>query len=125
MLETIAAMFVGVTIGAHVGSYHDQPGYNNFNPGVYAKLENGATAGFYYNSNRRMSAYVGYTLETPGKWFALTLGAITGYERWPVMPLAVPSVRLGDDELAVRLSFIPKFEKNGANVVHLSLEHKF
>ena len=125
MIEAIAAMFVGATLGAHVATYHDEPGYNNFNPGIYTKLENGLTVGFYYNSNRRMSAYVGYTLETPGKWFALTVGGITGYDRWPVTPLVVPSVRIGDDELALRVSFVPKVEKSGTNAVHFSVEHKF
>lgn len=82
---------------------------------------NGATVGAYYNSERRWSAYAGYTHQ----WgpLALTAGLITGYERRAVLPLLVPSVRLGTiGPASFRLAVMPKIEKRGATVLHLMAE---
>lgn len=40
----------GLTIGAHLGSWHSRPGYNNINPGLYVRDADGWTVGGYRNS---------------------------------------------------------------------------
>lgn len=123
-------------IGLHLLTAHATPGYEAVTPGAYARHESGATFGAYRNSIGRASAYAGWTFER-GQ-FALTVGAVSGYERrcrvdrWedaggkhtnPVCsghtggklgPLLAPSVRIGD----ARLSLVA-FKKPA---VHLSLE---
>lgn len=108
--------------GLHIGSHHAPArDFNNWNPGAYVRWTNGATVGAYYNSERRMSAYAGYTHQWGA--FAVTLGAITGYERRAVLPLLVPSVRLGSvGPASFRLAVMPKIEKRGATVLHLMME---
>lgn len=117
-------------IGAHLGSYHFSGDFNNFNPGVYV-YHNGWTAGTYYNSERRQSVYAGYTAEwqLSEQWSAaVTVGAITGYQRAAVLPMAVPSLRWsipGALGTAVRVSFVPPVGKGSSAVVHASIEWRF
>lgn len=110
------------TVGVHIGSVHlPAQDFNNANPGLYLRTESGLTAGAYYNSERRMSAYAGYTQE----WgpVGVTVGVITGYKRAAVLPMLVPSVRLGRiDQVTFRLAYLPKLEKGGSHVVHLMAE---
>lgn len=116
------------TIGAHIGSWHDKPGFNNVNPGLYYRHDNGATVGIYRNSIRRTSTYAGWTFErdlSPSVSAAVTVGVVTGYEM-RVAPLVVPSVAVGSDAFRVRLAVIPQVhEKQGASVAHLSIETRF
>lgn len=115
------------TIGAHLVTAHDKPGLCNVNPGAYYRADSGLTAGAYHNSDCRMSAYAGWTWQTEGATrLALTAGLVTGYRAHLVMPLLVPSVaRDLRDGWAVRLTFIPRVEKRGANALHLSVERAF
>ena len=108
------------TVGVHLGSWHDEPGYNNFNPGVYYIGDEGYVVGTYYNSERHQSVYAGGVMEHGP--FALMVGAVTGYENSPLMLYAVPSVKAFN----FRLSWIPKVGSvNTVNVLHLSYEFKF
>lgn len=124
-----APAYADTRIGAHLGSYHFQPGFNNSNPGVYV-YHNGWTGGTYYNSERKQSVYAGYTFEYPlvGPFTAgLTVGAITGYARAQVLPLAIPSIswKVSDASgVSVRLSFVPPVDKTVA-AVHASIEWRF
>ena len=133
---TVAAAVVGAlvlampvkaeTIGAHVGSWHSEPGYNNVNPGLYLRTDSGATVGAYRNSIRRVSTYAGWTWSKPiaqGVQATVTAGVITGYEGG-AMPMAIPSVRFEISErAAIRVITIPKIDpKQGAHVVHLAVE---
>ena len=67
-----------VAIGLHVGTAHIDPDMplNDFNPGIYAVLDNGVTVGTYYNSIRKQTVYAGYT--TKYKQFSLMVGVATG-----------------------------------------------
>lgn len=104
-------------VGVHLGSIHSpKRDYNNFNPGIYYKMDNGFTVGTYRNSIRKQSFYTGYTYEW--KRFAITAGAITGYEGCKVCPLIFPTVKVG----SFRLGFIPHIKATGANVFHLMYE---
>ncbi len=105
-------------------SIHDQSGYNGFNYG--AGLEQGITdrisvaAGWYHNSEYRGSAYVygRYVLYKKNLWdIGVALGAVTGYQRASVVPMAFPEACYG---WACAL-FAPKVEATGANVVGLRL----
>lgn len=103
------------TLGVHAVSVHNQSGYETLTPGLYARAPSGLTFGAYRNSHARVSAYVGHTWERNG--FALTLGAVTGYERAKVLPMIVPSY-LTDRGLRVSLLVNPW----GASAIHLSYE---
>ena len=76
----LAAHATDYTVGLHLGSRHfpEAANLHDINPGVYVRLDNGLTAGVYHNSFKRTSIYLGYTVEHGP--FALTLGAISGYQ---------------------------------------------
>lgn len=110
------------TFGLHLVSYHEpDKTYNNTNPGAYYRHPDGWTAGFYRNSVRRDSIYIGYT------WkygiFDITTAGVTGYFD-KVQPLLVPSVSLGTwYGVTPRIAYIPRVEKKiGSHVLHLMLE---
>lgn len=105
-------------------SLHDQSGYNGFNYG--AGLEQGITdrisvaGGWYYNSEYRGStyAYGRYAVYKKDRWdIGIALGAVTGYQRATVIPMAFPEACYA---WACAL-FAPKVEATGANVVGLRL----
>ena len=52
--------------------------------------------------------------------FRLQAGLITGYSR-PVLPMVAPSVSLGS---GFRLTVLPKVERGGSSVIHLTWETK-
>lgn len=135
-------------IGLHLATAHagQQVPMNAATPGLYLKAPNGWAGGAYRNSLGNASLWVGKVFETADKRWALTVGAVTGYQRregqrycrhgfrhvaWnpcvlgdsePVRPLLAPSVRLPiTDNVAARLSYMPKFG-DGAHALHLSLE---
>lgn len=119
------------TIGIHLGSKHwPAADWNNFNPGLYLKSPFGYTGGFYYNSQRHWSTYLGYTYEP--EWSvlgwrpAVTAGVVTGYEAG-ILPMFLPSISrplwLG---YWLRLGGIPKIHpKQDAAVLHVMIERKF
>lgn len=115
-------------VGVHVGSYHFEGDFNNFNPGAYV-YHNGWTTGTYYNSERRQSVYAGYTFEhylTADLSVAVTVGAITGYLRAPVLPLVLPSAayKLTARD-SVRIGFVPPVGKGSSAAVHVMFERSF
>lgn len=100
--------------------------YESATTGVYARAPNGGTFGAYTNSYGKPSAYAGWTFETADRRFALLVGGVTGYERAAVLPLIVPSVRFEiAQRTALRIAGAPRFEKNGASVLHVALERAF
>ncbi|MBC7955398.1 MAG: hypothetical protein H7Y33_05975 [Cytophagales bacterium] len=110
------------TIGLHVASHHmPAKTYNNSNPGIYYRHEEGWTAGVYRNSLRKNSVYAGYT------WkfgiLDVTTAGVTGYFN-KVQPLLVPSVSLFTYQgITPRIAYIPRVEKKiGSHVVHLMVE---
>ncbi len=136
-----------LTLGLHLGSAHvpDRPQQNNSNVRVYVRTQGGWTAGVYRNTLGRTSTYIGHTQEL-GAGFALTLGAVHGYEKRcgrverykprsndtylhtycddgansKVAPLIVPSYRLPYAVLGAtpRLSVAP----SKYTAIHLSVE---
>lgn len=105
-------------------SIHDQSGYNGFNWG--AGLEQGITdrisvaGGWYYNSEYRGStyAYSRYAVYKQGHWnLGVALGAVTGYQRAAVVPMAFPEICYD----WVCGLFAPRVEATGANVIGMRL----
>jgi hypothetical protein len=105
-------------------SVHDRPGYNEFNYG--AGLEQGITdrwtvaGGWYYNSEYRGStyAYGRYAVYKKNHWnLGIAVGAVTGYDRATVVPMAFPEACYG----WVCTLFAPKIESTGANVLAFRL----
>lgn len=124
-----------LVLGLHLATYHTSPtyvdpqgqqqAYQGVNPGMYVVAPNGLTAGAYRNSRNRTSVYAGWSYRSPhtyGDW-GLTLGAASGYDTpGGVLPMVVPSVRLGP----VRLAVFPKIQRvNQTTAVHLSVEYPF
>lgn len=109
-------------IGVHLGTVHNGAGFEDVNPGMYVVWDNGATVGAYRNSEGAGSAYAGWTW---GKGLvSLTAMAVTGYQRAPIVPGLVPSIRVPlGDRSAARVSFILAPEKR-ARAVHFSMEFK-
>lgn len=116
------------TFGAHLHTVHlDGAALNDSTPGIYVQARTGllagASVGIYHNSHSDTSVYAAYTWEPPGRWAALTVGAVTGYRIAKVAPLLVPSVRLPIyGPAALRIAYLPKAVKDGAAGVHFSIE---
>lgn len=105
-------------------SVHDRSGYNGFNYG--AGLEQGITdritvaGGWYYNSEYRGStyAYGRYAFYKQDRWdLGIAMGAVTGYQRASVVPMAFPEACYG----WMCALFAPRVEATGANVIGLRL----
>ena len=103
-------------------SVHDRPGYNGINYG--AGIEHTVTkdwavaGGWYYNSERRGSgyAYGRYSVYKQHDWdLGIGVGAVTGYQRAAVVPMAFPEVCYG---WLCAVAF-PRVEATGANVLGL------
>jgi len=105
-------------------SVHDQSGYNGWNYG--AGLEHvipgpwSIAAGWYYNSEYRGStyAYGRYAFYKQHGWdLGIALGAVTGYQRATVVPMAFPEACYG----WTCALFAPRVEPTGANVIGIRL----
>lgn len=112
--------YAETTIGTHVRSIHNKPGFNNSNPGLYI-VHNGWTIGSYYNSERRQSTYAGYTYYT--KLIDVTAIVITGYNK-PVVPALIPSKVFMINNIGIRTSLLINPLQGGASAAHISLEMK-
>lgn len=115
-------------VGLHLASYHSNPGFNNFNPGVYVVTKDGWTVGTYRNSEYRQSFYGGLTVQgelASRTWVSLTVGGITGYKAENLLPLAVPSLKyMMTEQIGARVAFVPRHEKGGTATTHLMLEYR-
>lgn len=139
--STIAA------IGLHLGSWHAEPDYNNFNPGLFARseceiLRGQPQIGVFYNSEEEVSVYAGiefeYDRDAMGTPF-LIIGVATGYERAPIAPLVNIGFRFGpisdDFPIAIALGFSPAVGnpckgvatgcREPSNLIHLAVEWRF
>ena len=103
-------------------SMHDRSGYNGINYG--AGIEHVVTkdwtvaGGWYHNSERRGSTYVygRYSFYKNQDWdLGIGVGAVTGYQRAAVVPMAFPEVCYG---WLCAVAF-PRVEATGANVLGL------
>lgn len=106
-------------------SIHSQPGYNGGNLGL--GLEHDVTkdwsvaGGFYKNSEYRDSvyAYGRWTAYRDEHWnLGIGLGAVTGYKRMSVLPMAFPEACYD----YVCAMFLPQIEPGSASVVGFHLK---
>jgi len=105
-------------------SAHDRSGFNEFNygAGIEHALEKNwnVAAGWYRNSEYRGSGYVygRYAVYQKGHWdIGVAVGAVTGYQRASVVPMAFPEVCYD----WVCGLFAPRVESTGANVIGFRL----
>jgi len=105
-------------------SAHDRSGYNGFNYGAgveHAVAQDWTVAGgWYYNSERRGSSYAygRYAVYKQHRWnIGVAVGAVTGYQRAAVVPMAFPEVCYS----WVCAVALPRVEATGANVIGLRL----
>ena len=103
-------------------SVHDRSGYNSFNYGAgveHSLDQNWSVAGgWYHNSERRGSgyAYGRYSVYKKTDWdIGIGIGAVTGYRRAAVIPMAFPEVCYS---WLCAVAF-PRVEATGANVLGL------
>ena len=126
LIAALSPLVIGATtLGLHIGSQHDKPGFNDTNPGVYIRLDNGSTFGTVLNSMNRQSFYAGMTWDrrvTDNTQVSLTAGGITGYAM-PVTPMVIPSVayRVAPG-VRVRGALLFRVHQDGANAIHMSIE---
>lgn len=110
------------TYGLHIASAHSKPGFQDRNPGAYVRFSSGLTLGGYRNSDSGQSLYATWLFASDKHPFALSAGVVLGYRRGVVLGV-VPSMRVDlSERTAARVSFVPKFEKNGAAALHIALE---
>lgn len=95
-----------LALSLHVGI---GDGWNGVHPGAKCESEPW-TVGAYYNSERAVSVFGSYTLET-GPWFA-EFGVVTGYSGFK--PPAVPFARFGVENDRVKYFISPAL----ASIVH-------
>ena len=121
------AWIIGLQLAAaHFGSGSSSMEWAT--PGIYVRHPSGFTAGFYRNSLGRGSAFAAWTWQTESRTWAITVGAVTGYDRSKVMPLVVPSVRfpIPDTSIALRISAVPPIAKhNIIGALTVALEREF
>ena len=83
-----------------LGTFHSQPGFNDFNLGALASYEVGLpcqpTAGAYFNSESHLSLVAGCKKSWGSDLrFSLTGGVLTGYAAGKVLPFVIPTVSYG------------------------------
>ena len=116
-------------IGLHLVSWHSasEREQNNYNPGIYGRLDCGIQAGIFYNSEERVSVYGAYALDFDLGWVSPFIigGAATGYEVAPVVPLAVVGAGIGlTQNFTARIGYIPGLY-DLPHTIHLTIERKF
>lgn len=79
-------MIEGLVLGLHLFSQHApaKENQNNSNLGIYARTQDGWTAGVYRNTHERNSFYLGNMMiyqPRPNLDLALTIGVVNGYKK--------------------------------------------
>ena len=78
----MSSITAGIALSLHIGL---QGEYNQIHP--YARYtENNIIAGVYYNSEEKISAYLGYELEVSDK-ISVELGVVSGYLSKDILPM--------------------------------------
>lgn len=97
----------------------------NGNFGVYAYGDSGMAGGLLKNSDCVIGGWAGYNSETNvlsigglNVSAGLVFGAITGYRMAPVLPLVIPSLKIG----RLRFSYLPRSPGAQTDGIHISIE---
>lgn len=115
-------------IGLDLYTLHrDSHGLCNDTYGIYGTADSGLSAGLFKNSECAVGAWAGYNAQTNTLTVAgmrasagVVVGAIAGYRMAPVLPLMVPSIKLG----IVRFSYLPRSPGAQTDGIHISIEFK-
>ena len=78
------SVIAGIALSLHLGL---DGSYNQIHPYVRMQNENNIIAGAYYNSENRVSGYLGYELEVTEK-VSVDLGIVSGYSSQDILPMA-------------------------------------
>ena len=127
----LLAIFIGQAaaetyVQINGASVHDRPGFNGFNygAGIEQTINKDWTiaGGWYRNSEYRGSTYgyARYSVYKDGPWdIGVGIGAVTGYQRMRVLPMAFPEVCYS----YLCAIALPQVEPSGASVlgVHLKI----
>ena len=135
--------FAGTGVTLHTFTRHSKPTFNDTNPGVGlqwldARNLDGVVVGFYRNSECRArmtpnaceySIYAAYLWQ----WqladrlkAGVAVGGVTGYAAAAVLPLVTPSLAYAVGKgVDLRVTWAPKFQKQGAHAFHVTAEHAF
>lgn len=113
-------------IGLDLYTIHRAPhGLCNDTVGIYYVGESGLGAGVMKNSECHVGGWAAYTAQTNTLTIArmpvsagVTMGAIAGYRMAPVLPLLVPSVKVG----IIRFSYLPRSPGAQSDGLHISIE---
>ncbi len=126
----LACFLFFINVSCHSNTYfqingvsaHDRSGYNglNFGAGIEHAVARDWTVagGWYHNSERRGSTYVygRYAIYKQDSWdIGIAVGAVTGYQRAAVVPMAFPEVCYA---WLCAVAF-PRVEATGANALGL------
>ena len=98
-----------LAVSMHIGLEGD---YNNVHPHARC-TSNSSIAGVYYNSEDRISTYVGKEFELDEYW-KLELGLVTGYKSEDILPM----IRYKAGTFFIS----PAFEKGGNKGIVIGLE---
>lgn len=113
-------------IGLDLYTIHRAPqGLCNDTVGIYYVGQDGLGAGLIKNSQCHVGAWAAYTAQTNTLTIArmpmsagVTVGAIAGYRMAPVLPLLVPSIKIG----VFRFSYVPRPPGAQSDGLHISIE---
>jgi hypothetical protein len=145
-------MLEQLIVGLHIASAHfpEREIQSNDTPGIYARTNDGWTAGAVRNSYERWAIYAGKQFE-PFKHVSLAVGVISGYQhedrpctsrekhehKWKtcwtgvtsqaISPMLVPSVHYEvAKDATVRLNYMPRWSKpNASEAINLAVEYRF
>ena len=120
LLALICTAAQADTVGMHLGTVHDRPGFNGSNPGLYVIMDD-YIAGAYQNSENAPSAYAGKVFNYAAWDFAAVV--MTGYKVGTVTTVLPSHTFKLSDTLSGRVTFI--INPIGANGLHLSVEQAF
>lgn len=76
-------MFLGILLSSHLGFTHD---YNAVHPHIGTYISDSWLVGAYYNSERRVSAYIANEIDLSNS-FKVEIGLVTGYSTSPLQPM--------------------------------------
>lgn len=118
-----------ILIGFHVASGHIPNTLNNFNPGIRVQTECGVTGGVYWNSYRKVGAYIGYTYDPANSILWGSLVAATGYKvqtGLPISPVLMGGIKAPITKtITARFGVIPPVPKYNPYVIgHVMFEIK-
>jgi len=113
----------------HGLSYHSIGEYNNTNLGIGYVAENGIAGGYYRNSEKGDTFYVGYRDKLIDNRLSIVYAVGTGYDKTPVMPVimlvgSIPIVQ----NISLNIGVAPIYDNDSSRfgvLAHSMIEYRF